>query len=119
MSKIKNHRFYRPGTTEAKGTKISLKTHPYVNGVLFNTQDPITSFHTYLSLMHTMVVNYEYLLEIPGLKGIIHDSGQIAPEDIGKVKLFLEYLSQSPIEITIKEQLVNDELLSMVEAMYD
>ena len=30
----------------------------------------------------------------------------------GKVKLLLEYLAQSPIEITLKEQLVTQELLN-------
>ena len=44
----KTKKFYRPGTLEEKGTKLSLKTQPYTNGVVFSTTDPITSFHSLL-----------------------------------------------------------------------
>jgi hypothetical protein len=119
MSKITNRRFYKPGTNGAKGSKLSLKTHPFVNGVIFDTEDPITSFHTYLSMIHLMVRNYESLINIPGINTIIPQEGQIGPEDIGKIKLFLSYLTESPVEITVKQMLVDNDLLRTVEALYE
>ena len=120
MSKITNRRFYKPGTNGAKGKQIIIKKLTlFVNGVIFDTEDPITSFHTYLSMIHLMVRNYESLINIPGINTIIPQEGQIGPEDIGKIKLFLSYLTESPVEITVKQMLVDNDLLRTVEALYE
>lgn len=119
MSKIRNRKFYRPGTNGAKGAKITLKTHPYVNGVIFDTEDPITSFHVYLSMIHLLASNYELLSGIPGMETILPKEGRLSMEEIGKIKLFLSYLTESPIEITIKQMLVDNDLLGTLEVTHD
>ena len=30
-----NKKYYKPGVLKEKGTKISLKTQPYINGVIY------------------------------------------------------------------------------------
>ena len=42
--KVNKIKFFRPGSLEVPGTKISIKTMPYLIGVIFDTQYPITSF---------------------------------------------------------------------------
>lgn len=107
MSKLKNKKFYRGGKLPVKGTKITLKTQPYLNGVVFNTEDPISSFHCYLILLKNIVNNYELIKDIPGLD----IKNEISNIDIGYVKLLLDFLIQSPIEITLKEQIIDNNLI--------
>ena len=113
MSK-QTKKFYKPGTLEEKGTKISLKTQPYINGIVFDTTDPITSFHGYMAKVNNIVHRYEYLIQIPGMKDIVSDhyGDSLTMEDIAKVKLLINYLAQSPIEMTIKEQVIDNDVLA-------
>ena len=105
-------KFYKPGTLQEKGTKISLKTQPYINGIVFDPQDPIASFHYYLIAMKVIVEEYEMMRNIPGISDAIPTALDLRNGLTGKVKLLLQYLAQSPIEITLKEQLVTQELLN-------
>ena len=109
-----NKKFYRPGTLEQKGTKLSLKTQPYMNGMIFDVNDPITSFHQYVAATQYIIHQYEYLSEIPGMKEIISDrfGDGIYPEKIAKIKLLLEFLARSPIEVVLKEQIVDETILN-------
>ncbi len=120
-NKNKTYKFYRPGSLEVPGTKISLKTQPYINGVIFDLKDPISSFHSYLATMKLIIQQYESILQIPGMANIMADvfSGAIAPETIAKAKLLLNYLAQSPIEIHLKDQKVNNEILAELEVSYE
>ena len=115
MSK-QTKKFYKPGTLAEKGTKISLKTEPYINGIVFDVNDPITSFHSYMARMNNIIHQYEYLIQIPGMKEIVSDhyGDGLTMEDIAKVKLLINYLAQSPIEITLKEQVVDKEILAEI-----
>lgn len=115
MGKVNKTKFYRPGTLEVTGTKITLKTQPYTNGVIFDTQDPISSFRRYIALMSLMTKSYETLLAIPGLKETIGSNDLVAPEDIGKIKLLLNYLAESPTEVILKEQQINNDILAQLE----
>lgn len=110
----KTRKFYKPGKLEQKGTKVSLKTQPYINGIVFDTDDPITSFHSYIAATNFIVHQYEYLREIPGMKEIISErfGDGIYPEKIAKVKLLLDFLAQSPIEVVLKEQRVDKQILN-------
>lgn len=110
----KTKKFYKPGRLEQKGTKVSLKTQPYINGIVFDTDDPITSFHSYIAATNFIVHQYEYLREIPGMKEIISErfGDGIYPEKIAKVKLLLDFLAQSPIEVVLKEQKVDKQILN-------
>ena len=115
MSKNKTRKFYRPGTLKEKGTKISLKTQPYINGVIFDMDDPISSFHYYLIQMKTIVNEYERLRSIPGMNEAVPSSLELNSGITGKVKLLLDYLIQSPIEINIRDQKITRDLLAELE----
>lgn len=110
----KTKKFYKPGRLEQKGTKVSLKTQPYINGIVFDTDDPITSFHSYIAATNYIVHQYEFLREIPGMKEIISDrfGDGTTSEKIAKVKLLLDFLARSPIEVTLKEQKVDQQILN-------
>jgi len=105
-------KFYRPGTLPEKGTKISLKTQPYTNGVVFDISDPISSFHRLLMSMKVIVDEYEMLRSIPGLKDAVPTALDLNSGITGQVKLLLDYLSQSPIEVILKEQKVDKDVLT-------
>lgn len=113
------HKFYKPGTLAEKGTKISLKTQPYINGVIFDTTDPITSFHFYLMQMKEIVSEFETMIEIPGIKEAISSSLDLNSGITGKVKLLLDYLAQSPIEVVLKDQVVTNDLLAEIAMTYE
>lgn len=115
MGKVNKTKFYRPGTLEVSGTKITLKTQPYTNGVIFNTEDPISSFRRYVALIHLMATSYESIMAIPGLKESLSPETVIASEDIGKIKLLLNYLAESPIEVILKEQQIDNDILADLE----
>lgn len=105
-------KFYRPGTLPEKGTKISLKTQPYTNGVVFDINDPISSFHRLLMSMKVIVDEYEMLRSIPGLKDAVPTALDLNSGITGQVKLLLDYLSQSPIEVILKEQKIDRDVLT-------
>lgn len=111
MSK-ETKKYYRPGTLEEKGTKVSLKTQPYINGVVFDTTDPISSFHYYLIAMKSIVEEYEMLRSIPGMDTAVPTELDLNSGITGKAKLLLEYLIQSPIEIVLKEQKITQDVLN-------
>lgn len=110
-------KFYKPGTLPEKGTKISLKTQPYTNGVIFDIEDPITSFHTLLMAMKVIVDEYEIFRNIPGASDAVPSALDLKSGITGQVKLLLNYLAQSPIEIVLKEQKVDAELLNYIAAI--
>jgi len=110
-----NKKFYRPGTLEEKGTKISIKTQPFVNGVVFNTDDPITSFHSLIMTLKAIVGEYETMRLIPGIDDVISSSISLQSGITGRIKLLLDFLSQSPIEIILKEQKVDKRILEELE----
>jgi len=114
MSK-ETKKFYRPGTLAEKGTKISLKTQPYINGVIFDTQDPISSFHSYLAALKIIVDEYEMLRSIPGMNNAVPSSLDLQNGITGKTKLLLDYLAQSPIEVVLKTQVVDNDILVALE----
>ena len=105
-------KFYRPGTLPEKGTKISLKTQPYINGVVFDINDPISSFHKLLMSMKVIVDEYEMLRNVPGINEAVPSALDLQSGITGQVKLLLDYLSQSPIEVILKEQKVNEDVLT-------
>lgn len=109
-------KFYRPGTLPEKGTKLSLKTQPYTNGVVFDTQDPITSFHALLTALKVVVDEYEILRSVPGMSEAVPTALDLKSGVTGRIKLLLDLLAQSPIEIILKEQIVNDEILTTLAA---
>ena len=115
MSKNKTRKFYRPGTLKEKGTKISLKTQPYINGVIFDIDDPITSFQTYISTIKLIIEEYEIMKEIPGINSVIGDNITLESGITGRIKLLLDYLSMSPIEMTIKTQEVDKDVIVALE----
>ena len=115
MSKNKTRKFYRPGTLKEKGTKISLKTQPYINGVIFDIDDPITSFQTYISTIKLIIEEYEIIKEIPGINDVIGNNITLESGITGKIKLLLDYLSMSPIEMTIKTQEVDKDVIVALE----
>lgn len=120
MGKIIKRKFYRPGTLEVPGTKIVLKTQPYTNGVIFNTSDPISSFREYIALIKLIVENYEIIALIPGMEESLNNMVPyfIKGNDpvIGKAKLLLDYLSESPTELILKDQMVDENILHALEA---
>lgn len=111
MSK-ETKKYYKPGTLEEKGTKVSLKTQPYINGVVFDTTDPITSFHFYLIAIRAMVEEYEMLRNIPGMDTAVPTTLDLKNGLTGKAKLLLDFLIQSPIEIVLKDQKISQEILN-------
>lgn len=119
MAKRTQKKFYKPGTFNAKGTKISLKTRPIVNDIIFNTQDPISSFQAYLSTIKCIIDDYDRLINVPGMRQVMQGLADIPAERIARCKLLIDYLVQSPTEITLKSQEVDDELIATVEAIYN
>lgn len=111
MSK-ETKKFYKPGTLAEKGTKISLKTQPYINGVVFDTKDPITSFHYLLIAMKGITEEYEMLRNIPGISEAVPTCLELKDGLTGQIKLLLDFLTQSPIEIVLKEQVVTQDILN-------
>lgn len=111
MSK-ETKKYYKPGTLEEKGTKVSLKTQPYINGVVFDTTDPITSFHFYLIAIKAMIEEYEMLRNIPGMDTAVPTTLDLKNGLTGKAKLLLDFLIQSPIEIVLKDQKISQEILN-------
>lgn len=111
MSK-ETKKFYRPGTLLEKGTKISLKTQPYINGVVFDTEDPISSFHRLLMGMKVIVDEYEIMRGVAGINSVIPSALDLQSGITGQIKLLLEYLSQSPIEVILKDQKVDRAILT-------
>ena len=105
-------KFYRPGTLEEKGTKVTLKTQPYINGVVFDMDDPISSFHGLLTALKIIVEEYEMLRGIPGINNAVPTVLNLSSGVTGKSKLLLDYLAQSPIEIILKEQKVDKNILT-------
>lgn len=112
-------KFYRPGTYSTKGTKLALKTRPIVNDIIFNTQDPISSFQAYLSTIKCIINDYERLVNIPGIRDAVPGLALVSEDRIARCGLLLDFLVQSPTEITLKSQMVDDELLATVEAIYN
>ena len=115
MSK-KQGKFYRPGTLAEKGTKVSLKTQPYVNGVIFDTTDPISSFHKLLAGLKVIVEEYEMMRNINGMGEAIPSALDLSTGITGQAKLLLDFLSQSPIEVVLKEQKVDNDVLADLAA---
>jgi hypothetical protein len=111
MSK-ETKKFYKPGTLAEKGTKISLKTQPYINGVVFDTKDPITSFHYLLIAMKGIVEEYEMLRSVPGINDAVPSALELKNGLTGRVKLLLDFLTQSPIEVVLKEQVVTQDIIN-------
>lgn len=113
MGKVDKKKFYRPGTLEESGTKITLKTRPYTNGMVFDVEDPISSFRQKIALLKLAVNNLEILQQIAGVDNLI--ISKISTYDLGTLKLLLDYLEKSPIEIIIKEQVINKDILREIE----
>ena len=62
------------------------------------------------------VVNeYERLRSIPGMNEAVPSSLELNSGITGKVKLLLDYLIQSPIEINIRDQKITRDLLAELE----
>jgi len=110
------HKFYQPGTLDEKGTKITLKTQPYTNGVVFNMSDPITSFHSLLMATKVIVDEYEMLRNVPGINSALPSALDLNSGLTGRIKLLLNFLSQSPIEITLKEQPIDENIITDLAA---
>jgi hypothetical protein len=103
MGKTTKRKFYRPGTLPAPGTKIVLKTQPYLNGVLLDPRDPITSFRQYFAFMDLVLRGYEIMSEIPGIDIALGETMRMDAATIAKLKLMIQYLAESPIEVILKE----------------
>lgn len=113
--KVNKRKFFRPGTLEVPGTKVSIKTVPYLNGVVFNTEDPITSFRTYMAIINTLIRNYQMMVQIPGMENFIEPGDRLNPTDVNKAKMLIDLLALSPTEILIREQVVTPEILADLE----
>jgi hypothetical protein len=113
-AKKKQKKFYRPGKLEHKGTKISIKTQPYINGVIFDLNDPITHFHSYLSTLALLINQYEILSAIPNVQAFTHVE-PIDLETCTRLKTLLQFLTLSPTEIVLKDQFVDKEVLDMIK----
>lgn len=114
MSKKIKRKFFMPGTLEVPGTKISLKTQPYTNGVLFDTKDPISSFRSKIIQLKGILDSYEKIKEIPGIKDCLEplNINFISEKEIASSKLLLNYLIESPIEMIIKEQTIDQNIIA-------
>ena len=113
--KVNKRKFFRPGDLEVPGTKVSIKTVPYLNGVVFNTEDPITSFRTYMAIINTLIRNYQMMVQIPGMENFIEPGDRLNPTDVNKAKMLIDLLALSPIEILVREQVVTPEILADLE----
>ena len=116
MGKVNKTKFFRPGTLEVPGTRITLKTQPYTNGVIFDMEDPITSFRSHIALLKTVIDNYEYFMSIPGFDNL-DKQYLIKSEDLAKLRLLLNYLVESPMEIILKEQTITNDILHEIEVL--
>ena len=65
--------------------------------------------------MKTIVNEYERLRSIPGMDEAVPSSLELNNGITGKVKLLLDYLIQSPIEINIRDQEITRDLLAEIE----
>lgn len=113
--KVNKRKFFRPGNLEVPGTKVSIKTVPYLNGVVFNTEDPVTSFRTYMAIINTLIRNYQMMVQIPGMENFIEPGDRLNPTDVNKAKMLIDLLALSPTEILIREQVVTPEILADLE----
>jgi hypothetical protein len=113
--KVNKRKFFRPGNLEVPGTKVSIKTVPYLNGVVFNTEDPVTSFRTYMAIINTLIRNYQMMVQIPGMENFIEPGDRLNPTDVNKAKMLIDLLALSPIEILVREQVVTPEILADLE----
>ncbi len=109
----KKNKFYRPGKLLEKGTKVSIKTQPYVNNLVFDLEDPITCLHSHLSSLSLIVNQYEFLTNFANLEKLI-GSTPVSKDEIKRVKSLLDFLVLSPIEVTLKDQIVNEEVLNEI-----
>lgn len=118
MAKVNKKKFYLPGTLGVPGTKITLKTQPYTNGVIFNVSDPISSFRQYIALTNRLIKDYEKIMDIPGMKESLTNfiPDPLSAEVIGRIKLLMNYLVESPTELILKEQKVDNTILTDLEA---
>lgn len=105
--KTKKTKFFRPGTLKVKGTKITLKTQPYLNGILLEPSDPITSLKKYLALAKLGVSELKEVNNIGCINKFL--PSMVSSEDLEKIELLLDYLSMSPTEIILKEQVVDED----------
>ena len=111
----KPKKFYRAGKLSKPGTKIILKTRPFVSGALFDTIDPITSFHLHLLKMRQVMEQYQEITKIGGLKEAISDTYQfeiIEDDQIELLKNMVEFLTNAPIEFLLKPQDIDEEVIS-------
>ena len=118
MGKVNKKKFYRPGTLEIPGTMITLKTQPYTNGVVFDIADPISSFRAYVAELKELIHQYEYITQIEGINEVLANINTKAfkPEELGRLKLLLNFLVESPIEILLKEQTLTQDILTDLSA---
>lgn len=65
--------------------------------------------------MKTIVNEYERLRSIPGMNEAVPSSLELNSGITGKIKLLLDYLIQSPIEINIRDQKITRDLLAELE----
>lgn len=99
----KNKKFYKKGSLPVKGTKLSLKTRPYINGTIFNPEDPISSFQSYLITVRQILGDYEIMSKVPGISFATNTS-HIDTSVLNAAKMLIDFLIQSPTEITMKKQ---------------
>ena len=79
--------------------------------------DPISSFHRYLATIKCVINDYERMKQIPGLVESLPGLTNISSTQIGYAKLLIDYLAQSPIEILLKPQEINQEILATMEVL--
>lgn len=103
MGKTTKRKFFRPGTLDVPGTKITLKTQPYLNGVLLEPRDPITSFRQYFAFMDLVLRGYEAMSTIPGIEIALTEDMRIDTMTLAKLKLMVQFLGESPIEVILKD----------------
>ena len=110
-------KFYRAGKLRKPGTKITLKTRPFVSGALFDTEDPITSFHLHLINMKTVLAQYQEIVKVKGLQQVLKETYQfdiISDEYLEMLNHMVDYLTQAPIEILLKPQEIDSEIISAI-----
>lgn len=115
MAKVNKRKYFRPGTLEVPGTKITLKTQPYTNGVVFDPEDPISSFRSHMASLALVLDGYSKILNIQGLDQVLNTNDIVSSEQIARLKLLVDYLVESPIEIIIKDQIITRNILADLE----
>ena len=80
--------------------------------MVFSTEDPISSFHKLLTGMKIIVEEYEMLRDIPGINSTVPTVLDLKSGITGQIKLLLDYLAQSPIEVVLKDQKVDQTILT-------